>query len=120
MMTPMTARRTLAELVAINRTVAAAFEQVERRPWSIEVTALELAKQVGDLSRRILSAEGYYLPDRDHRPEYAGQIDDIGDELADILYCLIRISDHYGVDLEAAHLQARRDELQYLGHEPNF
>jgi NTP pyrophosphatase (non-canonical NTP hydrolase) len=119
-MTLMTARRTFAELVAINRAVVAAFDQAERRQWSIEVTALELAKQVGDLSRRILSAEGYYLPDRDHRPEYAGQIDDIGDELADILYCLIRISDHYGIDLEDAHLRARRNELRYLGHEPNF
>jgi hypothetical protein len=116
----MTARRTFAELVAINRAVAVAFDKAERRPWSIEVTALELAKQGGDLSRRILSAEGYYLPDRDRRPEYAGQIDDIGNELADILYCLIRISDHYGIDLERARLQARRDELHYLGQAPDF
>jgi NTP pyrophosphatase (non-canonical NTP hydrolase) len=116
----MTARRTFVELVAINRAVAAAFDKAERRPWSIEVTTVELAKQVGDLSRRILSAEGYYLPDRDRRPEYAGQIEDIGDELADILYCLIRISDHYGIDLEGAHLRARRDELHHLGQEPNF
>lgn len=116
----MTTPRTFAELVAINRTVAAAFDQAERRPWSIEVIVLELAKQVGDLSRRVLSAEGYYLADRDRRTEYAGQVDDIGDELADILYCLIRIGDHYAVDLEAAHLQARRDELRYLGHEPEF
>ncbi len=84
------------------------------------MTALELAKQVGDLSRRILSAEGYYLPDRDQRPEYAGQVDDIGDELADILYCLIRVGDNYSIDLEEAHLQARRQELHCLGHEPNF
>jgi len=35
-----------------------AFDEVERRPWTIEVTALELAEQVGDLSRRILAAEG--------------------------------------------------------------
>jgi NTP pyrophosphatase (non-canonical NTP hydrolase) len=112
--------RTFAELVAITRRVAAAFDEVERRPWTIEVTALELVKQVGDLSRRILAAEGYYLADRDQRAEYAARPEDIGDELADILYCLIRVSDHYGIDLESAHVDARRREMRYVGCEPSF
>ena len=31
-----------------------------------------------------------------------------------------RISDHYDIDLESAHLAARRDEMRYLGREPTF
>lgn len=116
----MTRQRPFADLIAANRQVMDAFDAAERRPWTIEVTALELAKQVGDLSRRILSAEGYYLPDRDRRPEYSAHSEDIGDELADILYCLIRISDHYRIDLESAHLAARRNEMRYFGYEPTF
>jgi NTP pyrophosphatase (non-canonical NTP hydrolase) len=116
----MTRSRPFDDLVAVTRQVVAAFDAAERRPWTIEVTALELAKQIGDLSRRILAAEGYYLADRDRRPEYAAQAADIGDELADVLYCLIRISDHYGIDLESAHFAARRAEMRYLGHEPTF
>lgn len=70
--------------------------------------------------RRILATEGYYLADRDCRPEYSAHPEDIGDELADILYCLIRISDHYRIDFESAYLMARRNEMRYLGHEPTF
>ncbi len=116
----MTSQKTFAELVAVTRQVAAAFDTVDRRPWTVEVIVLELAKQVGDLTRRILAAEGYYLADREGRAEYAASPADIGDELADILYCLIRIGDHYSIDLEAAHLKARRQEMYYIGREPDF
>jgi NTP pyrophosphatase (non-canonical NTP hydrolase) len=77
-------------------------------------------KQVGDLSRRVLMAERYYLPDRATRPEYKTSVEDIGDELADVLYCLIRVAEHYHIDLEQAHLEARRQEMRYIGLEPNF
>ena len=45
---------------------------------------------------------------------------EIADELADILYCIIRVADHYHVDLEHAHLQARQQELTYLGLTADF
>lgn len=64
--------------------------------------------------------EGYYLQVRATGPNYRASVDDIGNELADILYCLIRIADHYGIDLEEAHLEARRSEMRYLGLEPDF
>ena len=111
---------TFQDLIAMTHTVFAAFERVERRSWSIEATMIELSKQVGDLSRRIMVQERYYLPDRDQRLDYQTSLDDIGDELADILYCLIRIAQRYAIDLEAAHIRARRAEMRYLGHEPNF
>jgi len=36
------------------------------------------------------------------------------------MYCLIRIADHYQIDLEAAHIRARRNELRYVGETPDF
>ena len=116
----MKASYTFQDLIDITRKVIAAFERVERRRWTIEATTIELTKQVGDLARRIMVQEHYYLPDRDERPDYETAVDDIGDELADILYCLIRIAEHYRIDLEAAHIRARRAELRYVGQEPDF
>lgn len=111
---------TFQELIEITRKVIAGFEQVEQRPWTVEVTLIELMKQVGDLSKRVLTIERYYLPDRSTHPDYQTTVEDIGDELADILYCLIRIAEHYHIDLEEAHLRARRQEMRYIGHEPDF
>jgi NTP pyrophosphatase (non-canonical NTP hydrolase) len=113
-------RYTFQNLIDITRKVIAAFDRVGRRPWTIEATTIELTKQVGDLARRIMVQERYYLADRDERPDYQTSTDDIGDELADILYCLIRIAEHYHIDLEAAHIRARRAELRYAGQEPDF
>jgi NTP pyrophosphatase (non-canonical NTP hydrolase) len=112
--------RSFHELIEMTRKVIAAFDRVERRPWTIEATTIELMKQTGDLARRIMQQEQYYLPDRDQRPEYQASVDDIGDELADILYCVIRIAEHYQIDLEAAHIRARRNEMRYAGQEPDF
>src|SRR5258705_7299159 len=112
--------RSFQDLIDMTRKVIAAFDRVERRPWTIEATTIELMKQTGDLARRIMQQEQYYLPDRDQRPEYQASVDDIGDELADILYCVIRIAEHYQIDLEAAHIRARRNEMRYVGQEPDF
>jgi NTP pyrophosphatase (non-canonical NTP hydrolase) len=116
----METRHTFHDLVEMTRQVIAAFERVERRPWTIETTMIELTKQVGDLARRIMTQEQYYLADRDERSDYQTSVDEIGDELADILYCLVRIAEHYRIDLEAAHVRARRAELRYAGQEPDF
>ncbi len=110
----MAEQHTFRELVELARQVAAGFDARQRRPWTIETDVLELTKQVGELVKHVLVAERYYLPDRDTDPRYATSTAEIGDELADILYCLVRVADHYGIDLEAAHLAARRKELDYL------
>ena len=106
--------RTLGFLLEINRHVVAAFDRREQRPWGVEVTLIELSKQVGDLARAVLTHERYYLADRveDHR--YGGGVERVADELADIFYCTLRLADHYGIDLEAAHLRARASEWAYL------
>lgn len=111
---------TFEELIEITRKVIAAFNAVEQRSWGIEATTIELMKQVGDLSKRIMTFEGYYLHDRTNDPVYAADKDAIADELADILYCVIRVAEHYHIDLEQAHLHARRKELDYLGQKADF
>ena len=116
----MAAPYTFQEMIEMTRTVVTAFNRVEQRPWTVETTMIELTKQVGDLAKHIMVIEHYYLPDREHRPDYQTATDDIGDELADVLYCLIRIAEHYQIDLEAAHIRARRNELRYIGVEPDF
>jgi NTP pyrophosphatase (non-canonical NTP hydrolase) len=116
----MTAPHTFEDLIEMTRKVITAFQRVERRPWTIETTLIELSKQVGDLAKHVMVIEHYYLPDRDQRTDYHTTLEDIGDELADILYCLIRIAEHYQIDLEAAHIRARRNELRYVGEEPDF
>ncbi|HEY7349378.1 MAG TPA: MazG-like family protein [Ktedonobacterales bacterium] len=116
----MTSAYSFQELIDMTRTVIAAFAAAEQRPWTIEATMIELMKQAGDLSKHVMMAERYYLPDRAGDPSYATTKDDIADELADIFYCLIRIAEHYHIDLEQAHLQARRNEMRYLGKEPDF
>lgn len=102
------------ELLAITRKVIGEFEQREQRSWGIEGSMLELMKQVGDLTRHVMVFEKYYVKNRMSDSYYRTTKNDIADELADILYCLIRISDRYGIDIWEAHFRARRRELQYL------
>jgi hypothetical protein len=105
---------TFVEMVENARSVWRGFAARERRQWSVETMLVELAKQVGDLSRQVLTAEKYYLSDRDRKCGYQGTPEAIGNELADILYCLIGIADHYEINLAAAYQAARADELRDL------
>jgi len=107
-------QRSFQDLLDLTREVAHGFDARERRPWTVEVLLIELVKQVGDLSRHVMVAEGYYLPDRDSEPRYATTRDDIADELADILHATMRLSDYYEINLEEAHVVARQRELGYL------
>lgn len=81
---------------------------------------IELTKQVGDLAKRIIVREQYSLADRDVRADSQLPKTDMSDELADILDRLICIADYYGVDLEVAHIEARRAARGYVGESPGF
>jgi len=111
---------TFQELIEITKKVIQEFDKVEQRPWGVEATMIELMKQVGDLAKHVMVFEKYYLQKREKDPNYKTTKDDVADELADILYCLVRIAEHYGIDLEEAYLKARRNELNSLGKESDF
>lgn len=105
---------TLDEALSLSRKVERGFAEVNHRTWGVEASGLELTKQVGDLSKRILMYERYYHRQREIHPEYASSHNAIANELADVLHAVFRIADHYGIDLQAAHVRARRNELAYI------
>lgn len=108
------------ELIEITKSVFEEFEKLEQKPWGAEGAVIELMKQVGDLAKRIMVFEKYYFQKRESEPNYKTTKEDIADELADILYCVIKIAEHYKINLEEAHLKARREELKSLGKNPDF
>jgi len=96
---------TFQEVITKTVEVVRAFEKVEKREWGVEGSVMELTKQVGELAKNVLMFEGYYLAGRDTSPEYQTSKDAIADELSDILYMVIRLADHYDIDLEKEHLK---------------
>lgn len=91
------------------------FQKIEGRPWGVEGAVIELSKQVGQLAALVMNREGYYYSDRDKlNANYTSTNDKIADELADIMFAVVRIADHYGIDLVAANSKTRRDEDDFL------
>ncbi len=100
---------TFKEAVKLAINIIKRFEKIERKPWKIEGSMIELSKQVGDLSKLVMSYEKYYPEDRGKKDkQYHATKDKIADELADILLMTIRIAHYYDIDLEKAHV----DELE--------
>jgi len=93
------------EVIDKSLEVVKQFEKVEKKKWGIEGAMMELSKQVGELSKNIMMFEGYYMAGRDSLPEYQTSKDKIADELSDILFMVIRIAEHYGIDLEEEHMK---------------
>ena len=91
------------------------FKKIEGKPWGAEGSVIELVKQAGELSALVMSKEGYYFSGRDKLDDkYDSSKDKIADELADILYAIVRIADHYDIDILAASHNAREDEDNFL------
>ncbi|NKB67871.1 MAG: hypothetical protein GKR89_12490 [Candidatus Latescibacteria bacterium] len=107
----MTTPMTFAHAIDLYRSIYKRFSAIEQRPWGAEGAVIELTKQVGELARHIMVAEGYYYK---NRPGYSAEKEGIGDELADILAQLIRLADHYEIDLVEAHIKARQAEDESL------
>ncbi|MDD5605801.1 MAG: MazG-like family protein [Patescibacteria group bacterium] len=95
------------ETIDLTRQVINRFKEIEGRPWGIEGAMIELSKQVGQLSRLVMSYEGYYFPNRENLDkQYESTKEKIGDELSDIFYAIVRIADHYDINLEQVNLTA--------------
>jgi len=103
------------EAIKLTEDIILRFEKIEGRNWGAEGALIELTKQVGELSKQIMVYERYYFFDRDKLdPNYEVTKNKIADELADILYAIIRIAKHYNLDLEEAHIKARKEEDELL------
>lgn len=105
---------TFQEMVELNRKVIKRFEEVEQKPWGIEGSMIELAKQVGDLAKHVMVQEKYYLKQRENEEAYVTTMEEIADELTDLFFMVVRIADHYNIDLEAELVKVRKDDLKAL------
>ena len=105
---------TFQQAINLYRGIYQRFEKIQGRPWGIEGSMIELAKQVGDLAKHVMVVEGYYDAGRENRASYEGGKKAIADEVADVFGQLIRIADYYEIDLEEAHRAARIAEDEAL------
>lgn len=106
---------TFSDAVNLARNRIERVSNIEGKVWGPEGCFIELSKQVGDLAKLIMTKEGYYHESSGKRSPHENKtVDDIADELADILYVLIRIADHYNINLLDAHIAAREKEDVFL------
>lgn len=102
--------RTFKEMEEMYRQIVKRFSKIELQEWRGEGAMIELSKQVGELAKQVMIKEKYYalegdVPDVDER---------LGNEMADVIAQVMRLADHYGIDLEKAFVKAREDEDRYL------
>ncbi len=106
---------TFKEAIDITNRIIKRFKKIEGKPWKVEGSMIELSKQVGDLAKLVMVYENYYFSDRDKLDkQYESTKAKIADELADILFAIIRIANNYDIDLIDAHLKARMEEDKFL------
>ena len=106
---------TLQEHIEQIRANIKRFQKIEGKDWGAEGAVIELVKQVGQLATLIMVQEKYYFSDRGKLDEkYIVSKEALADELADIISAVVRIADHYEIDLEAANLKARQTEDKFL------
>jgi uncharacterized protein YabN with tetrapyrrole methylase and pyrophosphatase domain len=107
----MTNNNRFQQLVQQTRKMIFEYQKVEQKSWGIEGSMIELSKQVGDLSKRVMVAEKYYLKSRESNTEFKATGKEIADELFDIWFCLVRIADYYKIDFEKQIDKITRKEL---------
>jgi hypothetical protein len=107
---------TLKELENISKKVIRVYQEIENRPWNSEVCTIELTRQLGDLAKLIMILENYYTKKED--PEIIKE--KIGYELGDLIFLIIKLADHYKIDLEDYFLRGRREALKSKNVHPDF
>lgn len=105
------AKKSFQELLRQTQEMISQFQKVEQKSWGVEGSMIELSKQVGDLAKRVMVAEKYYLKSRENNTEYKASKEKIADELFDIWFCLIIIADYYKIDFEQSINNITRKEL---------
>ena len=104
---------TYREAIEEGREILRRFEGHQPRAWGAEGAFIELAKQVGDLAQHIMVTERYY-GERENKERYASSVAHIEDELIDVFTQVIRLADHYGIDLVEATRRVRQAEDEFL------
>lgn len=108
-------KQSFEDAIADIRKTISRFQKIEGKPWGVEGAVIELAKQVGQLSSLVMNREGYYFSDREKLDsKYTATNDAIADELADIMFAVVRIADHYDIDLVATNQATRKMEDTFL------
>jgi NTP pyrophosphatase (non-canonical NTP hydrolase) len=88
---------TSKELIEQTRELQRRFSLLNNRTWTIETYVIELLGETGSLADSIMIQENY----RQHR---TGQKPiNLADDIVDIIFILVNIADHYGIDLETAY-----------------
>lgn len=101
---------TFADMQRMYGDVVKRFNRIENREWKAEGAMIELTKQVGELAKQVMFKEEYYAFTEDETT-----IDGkLGNEMVDVIAQVMRLADHYGIDLETAFVAAREDEDRYL------
>jgi NTP pyrophosphatase (non-canonical NTP hydrolase) len=87
-------RLTLPDLLAQTREVTHLFDQLVG-PWTPAIMMSEQTAEVGTLADSFMIVE-------QHRPPRSGEQIDLADDVADVLFLLFRLADHYCIDLQKA------------------
>lgn len=102
--------KTFAEMEDMYKEVVQRFNRIELQEWKAEGAMIELTKQVGELAKQVMIKERYYALEGD-----VSDVDErLGDEMADVVAQIMRLADHYKIDLESAFIKARENEDRYL------
>lgn len=73
-------------------------------------TMIEIAKQVGELSKWVMYKERYYA--FEEKEETVNMR--LGNEMADVIAQVIRLADVHNIYLGKSYIEAREDEARYL------
>ena len=102
--------KTFAEMEDMYKEVVQRFNKIELQEWKAEGAMIELVKQVGELAKQVMIKERYYALEG----EVFSVDERLGNEMADVVAQIMRLADHYKIDLEKAFIEAREDEDRYL------
>jgi len=108
------------ELIKYTNEIIKEFEKREQKKWTPEIMITELTKQMGEVSKQIMMLEKNYIPQRKNYPEYAYSKEKLADELSDILFMIIRISNYYKIDLEKSHLNELKIAKEWFESNKNI
>ncbi|MBE2266926.1 MAG: hypothetical protein IAE80_01755 [Anaerolinea sp.] len=88
---------TVQEMIEKTKQLQQRFQtEQEQRPWTIDTYVMELLAEAGTLADTIVIKEGY-------RKLRANQDIDLEDDIADLLFVVFTIAEHYGISIEHAY-----------------